>query len=87
LGVEEHGLGHGQGEEEFEPLPLYAPREPSKEFAPDYEVLDALGGFGYGAASVGGSVGSSRSASLAPSTAPTTPGLEIGEPVLMRADC
>lgn len=28
--------------DELEPLPLYKPREPSKEFAPDYELIHAL---------------------------------------------
>jgi hypothetical protein len=74
-------------EEEIEPLPLYAPREPSEEFAPNYEELYAtLGGGG------GASPSSSRSASLVsgvstPSTAPTTPGMEIGEPVFRREGC
>ena len=77
------GVGSGQdSEEEIEPLPLYAPREPSKEFAPNYETLYALTG----------SASSSRSASLAsgattPSTAPTTPGVEIGEPVFGTEGC
>ncbi|KAH8731018.1 hypothetical protein GQ44DRAFT_699218 [Phaeosphaeriaceae sp. PMI808] len=29
-------------DEDIDPLPLYAPREPSKEFAPDYESIFAL---------------------------------------------
>jgi hypothetical protein len=63
-------LEDGEG---FEPLPQYTPREPSREFAPDYESLYALSPVG------------SRSSSLfsggsAPSSAATTPGMEIEQP-------
>lgn len=59
--------------EDFEPLPQYTPREPSREFAPDYESLYALSPVG------------SRSSSLfsggsTPSSAASTPQTEIEQP-------
>jgi hypothetical protein len=63
--------------EDFEPLPQYTPREPSREFAPDYESLYALSPVG------------SRSSSLfsggsTPSSAASTPGMEIEQPTYER---
>jgi hypothetical protein len=60
--------------EDSEPLPQYTPREPSREFAPDYESLYALSPVG------------SRSSSLfsggsTPSSAASTPEREIEQPI------
>lgn len=72
--------------DDFEPLPLYSPREPSKEFAPDYEELFPL-------SRIASSSSSSSSNLLAPaysrsesymsdasgmSTGASTPASEIG---------
>lgn len=70
--------------EEAEPLPVYTPREPSREFAPDYDSVYALSR----ASSTSGSLtrwtttGSSiASQSSTPATAPSTPASELEEPV------
>ncbi|KAJ4991312.1 hypothetical protein SVAN01_03210 [Stagonosporopsis vannaccii] len=76
--------------EEAEPLPMYTPREPSREFAPDYESIYALSRtssttgslarystVGSSVASEGSSVASGSST---PVTVPSTPVSEVGEP-------
>lgn len=80
--------------EEAEPLPMYTPREPSREFAPDYESIYALSRtsstagslarwstVGSSATSVGSSIASGRST---PATVPSTPASEVDEPVYTR---
>jgi hypothetical protein len=71
--------------EDFEPLPQYTPREPSREFAPDYESLYALSRTPSSSHSNPLSLVGSRSSSLfsggsVPSSAASTPGLEIEQP-------
>ena len=75
--------------EEAEPLPIYTPREPSREFAPDYNSIYALSR----TSSTSGSLarwtttGSSiASGSSTPATEPSTPASEIDEPVYIRQD-
>lgn len=70
--------------EEAEPLPIYTPREPSREFAPDYESIYALSR----TSSTSGSLarwtttGSSiASGSSTPATGSSTPASEVDEPV------
>ncbi|KAL1791985.1 hypothetical protein ACET3X_009736 [Alternaria dauci] len=63
--------------EDLEPLPQYTPREPSREFAPDYESLYALSPVG------------SRSSSLfsggsTPSSTASTPQTEVDQPTYER---
>lgn len=73
--------------EDVEPLPQYTPREPSREFAPDYEEICALSRSSSSANSLSPmtSRGSSLfSAGSAPSTAPSTPMREIETPVYER---
>jgi hypothetical protein len=73
--------------EEFDPLPLYAPREPSKEFAPDYESIFALSRTSSASNSLAptysrsSSYMSGMSGSSASSTAASTPSSEIEEPI------
>lgn len=69
--------------EDFDPLPLYVPREPSKEFAPDYETACALSRTSSGSSSL--SPTTSRSSSYMSdgsgvSTEASTPGSEIDQP-------
>ncbi|KAF9696121.1 hypothetical protein EKO04_006036 [Ascochyta lentis] len=73
--------------EDVEPLPVYTPREPSREFAPDYESIYALSR----TSSTSGSLarwtttGSSvASGSSTPATAPSTPASEVDEPMYIR---
>jgi hypothetical protein len=74
--------------EDVEPLPMYTPREPSREFAPDYEsIYTTLSR----TTSTSGSLarwtttGSSiASGSSTPATEPSTPDLEVDEPVYTR---
>jgi hypothetical protein len=70
--------------EEVEPLPIYTPREPSREFAPDYESIFSLSR----TSSTSGSLarwtttGSSIAAgNSTPITEPSTPASEADEPV------
>jgi hypothetical protein len=76
----------GPGEdEEVEPLPLYMPREPSKEFAPDYDAICALSptsSTSFSHYSSGSGSWSVASGTSTPWTAPGTPELEIEQPVL-----
>ncbi|KAI4661243.1 uncharacterized protein J4E79_005056 [Alternaria viburni] len=72
--------------EDFEQLPEYTPREPSREFAPDYESLYALSRTPSSSHSNPLSLAGSRSSSLfsggsAPSSVVSTPGMEIEQPV------
>ncbi|KAF2631899.1 hypothetical protein BU25DRAFT_406426 [Macroventuria anomochaeta] len=73
--------------EEAEPLPIYTPRQPSREFAPDYESIYALSR----TSSTSGSLarwtttGSSiASGSSTPTTEPSTPASEVDTPVYIR---
>lgn len=73
--------------EETEPLPMYTPREPSREFAPDYESIYALSR----TSSTSGSLASwmttasnAASGSSTPATEPSTPVSEVDEPVYER---
>jgi hypothetical protein len=76
--------------EDIDPLPLYAPREPSKEFAPDYECIFALSRTSSASNSLaptysrGSSYMSGMSESSMPSTAASTPASEIEEPLFER---
>jgi hypothetical protein len=72
-------------DEDMEALPVYVPREPSKEFAPDYEAIFALSRTPSSLNSLAPSY--SRTSSYLSdmsrtSTAATTPVSEMGEPVL-----
>lgn len=86
---------------EVEPLPLYRPREPSKEFAPDYESIYALSPMPSSSTSNSLSLVDSRSSSVYSAgsgsgsgsghgTAASTPASEIEQPSLecglMQAD-
>lgn len=81
-----------EASEECDPLPLYQPREPSKEFAPDYEEIFALCKTPSSANSLASNLSRISSytsdGSLGPAsvvfTAPSTPGSEIDEPVFQR---
>ncbi|KAH5679640.1 hypothetical protein HBI21_077380 [Parastagonospora nodorum] len=77
-------------DEDVEPLPLYVPREPEKECAPDYESIFALSRTSSAAGSSAPSYQRSESygsdSSRAPSTAASTPASEIEEPVFERDD-
>lgn len=73
--------------EETEPLPIYTPREPSREFAPDYESIYALSR----TSSTSGSLArwtttasSVASGMSTPGTQPSTPASEVDEPVYER---
>ncbi|KAF2648182.1 hypothetical protein K491DRAFT_684917 [Lophiostoma macrostomum CBS 122681] len=69
-------------EDEIDPLPLYEPREPSKEFAPDYETLYSLSptpSTSYSLALTDTRSVSSVSGMSTPSTAPTTPASELDQ--------
>lgn len=73
--------------DEVEPLPLYTPREPSREFAPDYESLFSLSR----TSSTSGSLArwTTTASSLAsgrstPATELSTPTSEVAEPVYTR---
>lgn len=75
--------------EEVEPLPMYTPREPSREFAPDYESIYALSR----TSSTSGSLArwttmasSIASGSSTPATEPSTPTSEVDEPVYVHRD-
>lgn len=76
--------------EEVEPLPMYTPREPSREFAPDYESIYALSRTSSTSGSLarwtttGSSIASLASGSSTPATAPSTPASEVDEPVYER---
>jgi hypothetical protein len=70
--------------EDFDPLPLYEPREPSKEFAPDYEELFPLSKMTSSSSNLL-APSLSRSSSYmsdvsAPRTGASTPESEIDEP-------
>lgn len=76
--------------EDIDPLPLYAPREPSKEFAPDYESIFALSRTPSDGSSLALAPTYSRSSSYMSnmsgsssvgSSAASTPTSEIEEPV------
>lgn len=75
--------------DDFDPLPLYAPREPSKEFAPDYESIFALSRTTSGSNSLAlaptysrsSSYMSNMSGSSGTSTGASTPASEIDQPV------
>jgi hypothetical protein len=72
--------------EDIDPLPLYAPREPSKEFAPEYESIFALSRTSSSSNSLAptysrsSSYMSSMSESSTSSTAASTPASEIEQP-------
>ncbi|KAL1647529.1 hypothetical protein SLS61_007355 [Didymella pomorum] len=73
--------------EEAEPLPMYTPREPSREFAPDYESIYALSR----TSSTSGSLArwTTEASSVAsgmstPGSEPSTPASEVDEPVYER---
>ncbi|KAF3053203.1 hypothetical protein E8E11_011704 [Didymella keratinophila] len=73
--------------EDAEPLPMYTPREPSREFAPDYESIYALSR----TSSTSGSLArwtttasSVTSGMSTPDTEPSTPASEVDEPVYER---
>jgi hypothetical protein len=69
-------------EDDIDPLPLYEPREPSKEFAPDYETLYSLcptPSTSYHLAFTDTGSSSSGSGTSTPSTAPTTPASEMDQ--------
>ncbi|KAH6615158.1 hypothetical protein C7974DRAFT_60186 [Boeremia exigua] len=78
-------------DEEAEPLPMYTPREPSREFAPDYESIYALSRSSSTEGSlarwstVGSSNASARSrassGSSTPALEPSTPASEVDEPM------
>jgi hypothetical protein len=82
---------HVDEAEEGEPLPLYQPREPSKEFAPDYESIYSLSRTPSGSEnSLALSGVGSRSSSLyeggsVASSAASTPGDEVEQVVFERA--
>ncbi|KAF2747287.1 hypothetical protein M011DRAFT_402674 [Sporormia fimetaria CBS 119925] len=67
--------------EDDEPLPLYQPREPSKEFAPDYDSLYSLALSPSACSSVGTRSPSFMSGLSSPITVPTTPETELEQPV------
>lgn len=75
--------------DDFDPLPLYAPREPSKEFAPDYEEIFALSRTSSGSNSLAlaptysrsSSYVSNMSGSSGTSSGASTPASEIEQPV------
>lgn len=71
---------------DIDPLPLYMPREPSREFAPDYAELYSLSptSMSYSLALVDTRSSSFASGTDTPSTAPTTPGYEIEQPIFER---
>lgn len=76
-----------QDGDEIDPLPLYEPREPSKEFAPDYDSIYALSRTDSNSNSL--SLVGSRSSSLfsggsTTSTAASTPMFEIEQPIYER---
>lgn len=76
-------LSFGEGEE-AEPLPVYTPREPSREFAPDYESVYALSRVSSTSSSLARwtTTGSSiASQSSIPATGSSTPDSELEEPV------
>ncbi|KAF1915066.1 hypothetical protein BDU57DRAFT_261729 [Ampelomyces quisqualis] len=75
--------------DDFDPLPLYAPREPSKEFAPDYESIFAVSKTISGSNSLALAPTYSRSSSYVSnvsgssetSSGASTPASEIEQPV------
>ncbi|PSN73219.1 hypothetical protein BS50DRAFT_182236 [Corynespora cassiicola Philippines] len=69
---------------EIDPLPLYMPREPSHEFAPDYETLYSISPTSSTSHSLALTEGSSSVASgdSTPVTMPTTPSSEFDQPIL-----
>lgn len=70
-------------DEEIDPLPLYMPREPSKEFAPDYDSLYSLSPTPSTSRSLaleGTRSSSFNSGVSTPSTAPSTPESELNQP-------
>ncbi|KAH7385640.1 hypothetical protein BKA66DRAFT_416118 [Pyrenochaeta sp. MPI-SDFR-AT-0127] len=74
--------------DDIDPLPLYAPREPSMEFAPDYESIYALSRStsSENALSLSGSRSSSLfSGGSMPSSAASTPMSEIEQPVFEQS--
>ncbi|KAJ4380484.1 hypothetical protein N0V86_003839 [Didymella sp. IMI 355093] len=74
-------------DEETEPLPMYSPREPSREFAPDYESIYALSRTSSAAGSLARwTTGAESVASgmSTPATEPSTPASEVDEPVYER---
>ncbi|KAF3040935.1 hypothetical protein E8E12_007721 [Didymella heteroderae] len=73
--------------EEAEPLPMYTPREPSREFAPDYESIYALSRMSSTSGSLARWTSTSSSVASGPSTPvtePSTPASEADEPVYER---
>ncbi|KAF2995817.1 hypothetical protein E8E13_001461 [Curvularia kusanoi] len=81
-------LDDGDGEDDAEPLPVYTPREPSREFAPDYEAIVQLSRSSSASGSLArwSTTGSSTDSldsvgtgSETPATLPSTPGSEVGE--------
>ncbi|KAF2255693.1 hypothetical protein BU26DRAFT_6047 [Trematosphaeria pertusa] len=75
---------HNDAEADIEPLPLYAPREPSKEFAPSYEALYSLSR----THSSSGSLAYTESRSLSVASGISTPALGACAPApdLEQAD-
>lgn len=70
-----------EDEEEIDPLPPYEPREPSREFAPDYETACALSrsSSSSGSTALSRSRGSSLASGVStPATIPSTPTSEAG---------
>ncbi|KAF2869780.1 hypothetical protein BDV95DRAFT_497579 [Massariosphaeria phaeospora] len=66
-------------------LPLYMPREPSKEFAPDYETLYALSPSslgGEGLPRCASETNYDRAVALSPATSSSTPRPELNSPML-----
>lgn len=75
--------------DDIDPLPLYAPREPSREFAPDYESIYALSRTTSSDSSL--AMSRSRSSSLFSggstlSSVVSTPRREIEQPLVERAN-
>ncbi|KAF1364666.1 hypothetical protein EJ07DRAFT_161661 [Lizonia empirigonia] len=73
--------------DEVEPLPVYTPREPSREFAPDYESIYAISRTSSTSGSLArwtttGSSIASNSSTLA--TEPSSPVSELDEPIYAR---
>lgn len=82
-----------EGEEEAEPLPMYTPREPSREFAPDYESIYVLSRTSSTSGSLArwttagssaASLASAGSGASTPATEPSTPVSESEEPIYIR---
>ncbi|KAF2276261.1 uncharacterized protein EI97DRAFT_378044 [Westerdykella ornata] len=82
----------GDEDEQVEPLPLYMPREPSNELAPDYDTLYSLSPSTSTVTSLTShpeGIGSSSfvsTVSTPATTAPTTPESELEPPIFGPAD-